>query len=344
MSLLFVEGFDHYASTTQLVQGKWTGIYNTGSAFTAFEPGRFPGSTALALNANSSYLNRGFGANLQTVIVGFAFFAELWPDTDRTMFRLRQGGSAQVGVGVKPSGQLFVYVGTTSTVLGTSVQGLGPGVWTYIELKATIDNAAGSVELRVNGSPWISVSGVDTQATANAWIDELNLAGWNEDVWLDDLYVCDTAGTANTDFLGDCRVITLAPDADGTTNDFTPQGGGANYLEVDDGASGPDEDATYVSASAVGAKDLYGYPALSAEPGVIKGIAVTTRARKTDAGTRSFRAVARSGTTETAAAASHDALASYADTQDIFETDPDTGAAWTEAGFAAAEFGIEITA
>lgn len=163
-------------------------------------------------------------------------------------------------------------------------------------------------------------------------------------MWFDDLYVCDAAGPANTDFLGDCRVITLAPDADGSTNDFTPQGGGANFVEVDDGTSGSDDDATYVSASAVGAKDLYGYPALSAEPGVIKGVAVTTRARKTDAGARAFRAVARSGTTETAAGASHDALASYADTQDIFETDPDTGAAWTEAGFAAAEFGIEITA
>ena len=30
--------------------------------------------------------------------------------------------------------------------------------------------------------------------------------------------------------------------------------------------------------------------------------------------------------------------------QDIFETDPETGVAWTEAGVDAAQFGIEIMA
>jgi hypothetical protein len=344
MSLLFVEGFDHYASTAQLVQGKWTSIYGTSSTYTTLEPGRFPGSTALALNYSSSYLSRGLGANPQTVIIGLAVHAEAWPSSEQTMFVLREGGNIQIGVRAMPTGQLSVYRGSTSNILGTSVQGMTAGAWHYLELKVTIDNAGGSVELRVNGSPWIAVSGIDTQSSGNAWVDELRLLGWVEDLWFDDLYVCDAAGTANNDFLGDCRVITLAPDADGTVNDFTPQSGGANHVEVDDGPSGPDEDTTYVSASAVGAKDLFGYPAPGAQPGVIKGVAVTTRARKTDAGTRAFRALARSGTTETAAGASHDALASYADSQDIFETDPETGTAWTEAGFAAAEFGIEITA
>lgn len=292
MSLLFVEGFDHYADIDHMVQGKWTAIYHTTSTYASFEPGRFPGPHALALNSGLSYLSRGFGANLQTVIVGFAFYAEAWPDSDRTLIRLREGGSTQVGVGVMSSGQLFVYSGTHSNVLATSAQGLGATTWYYIELRATIDAVGGSVELRINGSPWISVAGADTRYTANAWTDELSLAGWNEDNRFDDLYVCDTAGAINNDFLGDCRVITLAPDADGTTNDFTPLGGGANYAEVDDGASGSDEDTSYVSASAVGAKDLYGYPTLGAAPGAIKGVAVTTRARKTDAGIRSFKTIA----------------------------------------------------
>lgn len=31
MSLIFVEGFDHYADIDHLVQGKWTAIYHTTS-------------------------------------------------------------------------------------------------------------------------------------------------------------------------------------------------------------------------------------------------------------------------------------------------------------------------
>ena len=59
---------------------------------------------------------------------------------------------------------------------------------------------------------------------------------------------------------------------------------------------------------------------------------------------RSFKTIARSGATEADAGTTHDAGGSYACYQDIFEADPDTSVAWTEAGVDAAEFGIEITA
>ncbi len=71
---------------------------------------------------------------------------------------------------------------------------------------------------------------------------------------------------------------------------------------------------------------------------------MTCRARKTDAGTRSFKTIARSDVTEADAGAFNHASGSCGYYQDICEADPDTDVAWTEAGVDAAEFGIKITA
>ncbi len=72
-------------------------------------------------------------------------------------------------------------------------------------------------------------------------------------------------------------------------------------------------------------------------------VQVATAARKDDAGSRSLRALIRSGAT-TANGATRVLGTSYALYDDRFETDPATGTAWTKAGVDALEAGVEVTA
>ena len=72
-------------------------------------------------------------------------------------------------------------------------------------------------------------------------------------------------------------------------------------------------------------------------------VQLATVARKDDAGSRSLRAVLKSGAT-TANGATRVLGTSYALYDDRFEVDPATGAAWTKVGVDALEAGVEVVA
>ncbi|MEO5376090.1 MAG: hypothetical protein H7840_17850, partial [Alphaproteobacteria bacterium] len=76
-------------------------------------------------------------------------------------------------------------------------------------------------------------------------------------------------------------------------------------------------------------RDLLRFTSLPANPGAIKCVQVSARARKDDAGARSLRTVAKSGATE-ATGASNALGTRYQYLADVFATDPATGAAWTD--------------
>jgi hypothetical protein len=159
---------------------------------------------------------------------------------------------------------------------------------------------------------------------------------------LDDVYLCDTGGSRNNDFLGDVRVVTLRPNADTGQADFTPSAGSVHYPMV---AEAPDDDgdASYVESGTVGHKDLYGYQDLAASAAAIMAVQVATVTRKDDAGSRSLRTVLKSGPTM-ANGAIRVLGTPYALYDDRFEIDPATGAAWTKAGVDALEAGVEVVA
>ena len=70
-------------------------------------------------------------------------------------------------------------------------------------------------------------------------------------------------------------------------------------------------------------------------------VQVATIARKDDAGSRSLRAVLKSGGA-TASGATRVLSTSYAVYDDRFEVDPASGAAWTKAGVDTLHAGVEV--
>jgi hypothetical protein len=145
----------------------------------------------------------------------------------------------------------------------------------------------------------------------------------NHDLYVDDVYVCDTSGAQNNDFLGDVRVETLRPDADTAQADWTPSTGTDHYAVVDD-APGYDG-ADYVESDTAGHVDLWEYGDLGSTPQSIHAVQLVTAMQKTDAGTREARALLKSGTT-TANGATRQLSTTWEQFEDLHETDPDTGA------------------
>jgi hypothetical protein len=154
----------------------------------------------------------------------------------------------------------------------------------------------------------------------------------------DDFYICDTSGSFNNDFLGDARIKAVFPDGAGNYTEWTPSAG-SNYQAVDENP--PDDDTTYVSSSTPNQRDTYTFGASGLPSSTVKAVVVNMQARKDDGGTREIAGMARSSSTD-GVAATQTLASSYANYQGIFETDPNTSAAWGLSAVDGAEFGHKL--
>jgi hypothetical protein len=100
-------------------------------------------------------------------------------------------------------------------------------------------------------------------------------------------------------------------------------------------------DTDYVASGTVGDLDLYDVADLGVTPDSIQAVQVTLCARKDDAASREVRCTVKSGAA-TANGAPHALTAGYVYYRDIFETDPDTSAAWTSGGIIALQIGPQV--
>ncbi len=331
--LLQVDGFDHY--TTPL-QGNAKGWFYNGSSTGG--AGRFGG---LCFNTGNGMM-RSFPAALATAVVGVAF--QTPTIVARQVLALVDGGigSAQLSVGINNLGGLVV---TGAGVLATSNANLvKAGTWNYLELKATISNAAGAYAVRLNGGavPGIpDAAGVNTRgSTANNQATGYTL-GNGAGILVDDCYAADTTGAANNTFLGDVRVSTIMPSGPGNYTQWATLVGAATHWQaVAD--SPPDGDTSYVADLTPGHLDSYAFGNLPSVSGTVPGVVVDVYARKDDGNLRQVAAMARSAGVDKIGA-TQTITASYAFYTEVMETDP-SGAAWTIGAVNGAEFGVEEVA
>lgn len=337
MALEFCDSFDHYA-TADLLK-KWTTA--AGNSKEAISAGNGRNSTA-SLRFTYASAQVGVTRTLTakaTRVVGLAWKVSNLSIT-RHLIGFLDGSTLHCDLRLNTNGTLTVT--RNGTALGTSALALAADAWYYIEFKATISDASGVAVVRVNGVTWLDLSGVDTRNGGNATSNVLRLGLWSAFVGsatddLDDLYVCNSDGATNNDFLGDCRVAAVLPSGAGNSTQWTPSAG-ANYACVADAA--PDNDTTFVSSATAGHKDTYALGDIVTTAGTIFGVQTNLLARKDDAGARTLRSVVRSAGNESVGA-TVGLSDSYVYQSDVFETQPD-GAAWTVAAVNAAEAGPEL--
>jgi hypothetical protein len=316
MALKFIEGFDDGMMSLH----GWT----TNSLGT----GRFGGSAWSCLATGHQTLNLAAPIT-GTIIVGFAMKHNTVSTDD--CFSV-----GSLNLYITAGGALQLYNGGTLLSTSTWAPWASNGTWRYVEVKYVMSTGAATV--RVDGANILSGTvGTLASVSSLSWGITNNFS--NSWLIIDDVYILDTTGTVNNDFLGDVRVQTLYPTADGTYSQLTPSTGTTHATLVDE----PTPNTTdYVSSTTAGQKDSYQFQDLDANTANVYGVEVANYSHKDAAGAAGFSNLVRIGSTDYTST-SQPLSTSWTPSRDILETNPATSAAWSANDVNNAEFGVETT-
>jgi hypothetical protein len=337
MALVFIDSFDHYTQDDFLK--KWS---NTNAAFQSISTTAGRRGGGCMTRPYETYKN--LPNTYSTLIAGFAVNRGVF-NTGQSLFQFAYFGSGAtkyVSLGITSAGEVQVF-NASGTSLGRTKPGLiNQATWAYVEFKAVVGATTGAVEIRVNGISELLLTNVNTGtsnfATFGFGIGGLPSQENDSAMKIDDVYLLDTSGTANTDFLGDCRVDAYLPTSEGATQSWTPTPAGTHYTTVDEI---PINSADYVESAAAGAIELFGYTDLVNIPLNIFGIQVNSAARKTDAGVRQINSAARISSTDYFSAnLPVSDTTSYVSS--IWDRSPATSAAWTRTEINGTDFGVKL--
>jgi len=341
MALLFIDGFDHYATA------------DLGAKYTATSGGTIGGGYARTgaggLYSTSSSARQSITlapATTASGVCGFAFQPKAVCDG---FFSVENGDGPQFILGM--AGDYTLYAKRNSaggTTFGTSAVPVPLDTWSYLEVKWTIHNSTGSVLVYLNGdhvTPILSATAQDTQYQTDAtWtMVKIGTQVSGDSAWYDDLYIADqqaaAEGPPNDDVLGDVRVITVLPSTgNGSNTDFTLSTGTDHGAVVDEAA--PNGDTDYAYSSTQNHVDTYNFPALGAT-GVVYGVQLNLNAKKTDSGTREIAGVARPVATNRIGA-TRALTTSYVYHRQVWDYSPETDSDWTVAEIDGSEFGVKV--
>jgi len=243
MALLWLEGFEVATNLSGLVWGGLnadaktngrTGGYCLENSYTAARQiyvylGDIPNNDGTYIIGEAFYCNR---ANLTQ---GYA--KHIWKDnTGKQIFYMDK---AQANNGY------WEFRDANNAIINNTTVPWEQYTWQYIELKFAVGSSV-TVTVKLNGAIAATFNNVNTIGTSNGVISELALL-WESSMRLDDMYISDTSGSINNDFLGPCRIVGVVPNADSSVG-WTPLSGVNNWAMVDDGPT-IDNDTTYNSAS-----------------------------------------------------------------------------------------------
>jgi hypothetical protein len=342
MALLWIDGFEGYGTsgTPSLTMRGYTVVNGSGYVAFGIATGRISGYSVYnsgSSNPATSTFETPALTTDPTFIVGCALsFSNT--TTSSPTFSMYDNATLGINVTISTTG---VSVQLGATTIATYSTTLYASTWYYIEMKVFCHSTSGSVEVRINDSAVISLIGVNTKTGSDSYYNRFLIstpAQLNVNYYFfDDLYICDGSGTSANDFLGSCHVIGIFPNADTSTEQWTPSTGTSHYALVNEN---PANSTNYVSTSTQAQEDLWTYSSLNGT-GTIVGLQVTTTANLSSGTSIILESPIVSNGVVELGPDNTVTSASYLDFRHISTTDPNTGAAWTIAGLSAAQIGIK---
>ena len=341
MAIIFMDSFDGYGSSQV-----WSKYPAGGTGVPVIGTGGRRNTQCLTMNNNDNVTMGEFLSPQSTVIIGMAirrngvFFLP-----NPSIIRFYNNALAMhCELCFDDSYRLYLRR-SDGTVLVTGTTIIAISAWYYLELKVKMHGSTGTANLRLNGIDEFNGTSLNTSVRSPLTVSFINVGSQNVGYMsIDDLYVCDTTGSSNTNFLGDIAVEYLVPTGAGAKTQFTPSSG-SNWQTVDETTTVSDAD--YNSSSVPGAMDLFGMSNLSGN-GLVYAVRTDLRGNKNDAGFRSIKPAfyKPSGVGDTAR--SYTGLQSpVSDTfsylpSQIYNTSPDTGVAWTVDEVNALQYGYAV--
>jgi len=353
MAILWAESFGKYGLYEKKAQDDlWYYLDGVGSGWSLQTSTVRTGTHTITTNWNATYIKRVLGVAATTVGVGFNLWTPSLPSIPNAapILILRDSSSlTNISLDIQTTGAIQVYRGDNHNggagvkIAESTTHCIGTNRFQRVELKAVIHGSTGSVEVRVNGVTVASASNVDTHAsdaeslgsgTPDPSVSEVSFPGRGDlstafYPTIDDIVVWDGTGSYNNDFIGDQRVYALAPNGDTAQADWTALSG-SGFSNIDE--ADPDEDTSYLYAAAPGSPntltsefDLENLPVSS---GSVAAVIACSRVRKDVAGLVEFQHGLVSGASESKGAV-RPCDPVYIFKEDVFETDPASGVAFT---------------
>lgn len=344
MALLKKDGFDYWGSNGNTpVHSDYT-ISDNGVVFTSSSYSLLGGTPIygtgrmLAFVQNAGYITYSF-TDVDEVVTGFHFRVN-GNDQAHPFLEFLDSSTNQLRFTLNTS--LYIEAYRNATLLGTSSAPITLDRWYFLEFRVKIHDTTGTVQIKIDETSVLNLTGQDTQNTGNASVNTIkflcapgNYSG--REMGIDNWYLLDTTGGSLDDFLGEIRIVALAPNAAGNSAEFTPSSG-LNYAAVDDIPH--DADTTYVESSTSGHRDSYNCATFGSS-GTIHAFSVITLAKKTDVGAVSIANTLRLSSTNYDGA-THALTSSYVYYTETFTEDPSTLAAWVNTGIDSAEIGVTV--
>lgn len=217
---------------------------------------------------NHNDVNNADQAILVAIRTSFATASLVYWDETSGELRLRVNGSTVDTVDVAAAGMATV------------------DTWYHIGVTYKANASTGFFSVYLDGVKILEFTG-NTGTTINGVYvggETGGTGGWLAEAYVDDFYLNDTAGESDAPPSSYRYLWSIANGAGASTN-LTPNTG-SNYQAVDD--TTPDDDTTYVYATASGTKDSYTTADVTVPAGhSVVAVIPTAWVRKTDSGTDS---------------------------------------------------------
>ncbi len=361
MALVEIQGFDHQLNATDLVadvataNAPWVwsiltltgtvlvpGAAGVGKALALGTGGIFGGVKTTPFAADTAIIGCGIRVpSSGNAVIGFWDSATQDPTLGQMQLSVLFDGA---------TGVISIFRGSISGALlhATAGNQFQRGAYVYFELKPLIHASAGAIDIQRKASPYLSLSGLNTQAGATSSVDGIFWGGGGNGR-VDNIYIADTTTGAGANpfdafqgdpaFPGGLTVFTRFPTADGAAIDFTPLTG-TNFSQVQEHAM--DSDTSYNwDVGTLNDEDLFD---ADATPVGALPLACKVQGSYREAGTGRLWSLVnklRSGSTEFQG----DPVTlfpTYTYQADIYPENPDGSVPWDQAAVDASQIGYEI--
>lgn len=319
MALIAFDGFDNYATAAEVNQrrgalqwsgggGLVTGRNGLGKALVAGESADGSVTCFASINANLS-------AGYFGMAMSGSFTIEIIDGTTSTTQCYLNFSSIY--------GTITAYNGSGSQIGQSLPNAFNGSLESFFEFHVVV-GASGTLEVRVDNAPALTLDGVNTQHSSAGTFSAVGIGS----SFVDDFRINDTTtgpgAYPNNSWLGDLRVIDLQAISNGSVA-WTPLTG-TNWQEIAETLF--DGDTSYNSTTTVGAEDLLNFSALANTIDQIVGVQLMGAYRENDASTHTVAQHLSIGGTDYAGTARQLAV-TYAFLTDLYPVNPATNASWT---------------
>ena len=319
-----------------------TDVWTTVASLTVSTVQKRTGSYSFAALGVNQHATKVLPAPLTELYIRMGVYPLGWGVSATVLLSLFTSlGHYQLYISVNPvTGLMRAERAGDWVTLATGTHPLLLNQWQCIEVYIKVANAGGRFVIKIEGVTDIDYTGDtnnvdgDVQVFTPFWlVDYDNMLGY-----IDDIAINDTTGAVNNSWIGRGGIYPKYMTGVGTYTDLHAFGHANPWDCI---SEVPPDDADYVYDDTVNQKSVYAGSVLTPTTGTIDAINVIMRAKLDAAGTGNIARLIRSnGVDSQGADVGLDT--SPKTIQDIIETDPSGGGAWTIARVNALEAGAVV--